>query len=80
MKKLIAVSAFLTVAAFAGADEIIAENDVSFQSFDTNLDGVISLLEGSSNEELLASFTKLDIDEDGLLSEDEFAGFSGALN
>jgi Ca2+-binding EF-hand superfamily protein len=86
MKKSILLSSIVLLAAagsFAGeqiAEQQIAETDVTFQTFDLNTDGFISMEEAASEEVLMSQFTILDNDEDGLLSEAEFSNLAETTN
>ena len=47
-------------------------------SLDTNKDGKVSLNEASANDALFVAFKKLDADRDGMLTQAEFAAWSGS--
>jgi hypothetical protein len=51
-------------------------NNITFENIDTDLDGVITEAEAESNETLENVFTKLDLDQNGDLSEAEFKQFA----
>lgn len=74
MKKSLVLASFaVTAAGFCLANE-----EVSFASFDADTDGLLTIEEASANEALLESFTALDANADGMLSEEEFAQFTMA--
>lgn len=59
----------LSVACLAQAGEL------TFESVDTDKNGFISVSEADSHAALKEQFKKLDADEDGQLSKEEFAGY-----
>ena len=61
--------AVCSLAFFAQADAL------TFESVDTDKNGFISMSEADSHAALKEQFKKLDADEDGQLSKEEFAGF-----
>ncbi len=67
--KIFAVCA-LSVAFVAQASEL------TFDTVDADDNGYISVAEADSYEALKEQFKKLDADEDGRLSEEEFKGFA----
>ncbi|MDX1342588.1 MAG: hypothetical protein R3227_09550 [Reinekea sp.] len=72
MNKYILITAIGAVYTTAFAADMSAA-DLKFDTIDANLDGVISLEEATPFADLVASFTALDLDADGQLSEVEFA-------
>lgn len=62
-----AAGAALSLSAFA--------QTVTFESLDANKDGLISVQEASSNDDLFTAFKSLDKDKDGALSKEEFAAY-----
>ncbi|WP_040556693.1 hypothetical protein [Reinekea blandensis] len=73
MKKTLLTAAIMTTATLA-----IAEDALEFSAVDADSNGLISMEEAAVNEALLDSFSALDLDVDGNLTEDEFAAFTVA--
>ncbi|MEI5637936.1 MULTISPECIES: EF-hand domain-containing protein [unclassified Pseudoalteromonas] len=66
-----AVSALLALASLG------AHATSTFDQYDSDGDGYISLSESKANPKLMAQFKDLDADQDGQLSPEEFAQFKG---
>ncbi|MGS0537141.1 EF-hand domain-containing protein [Pseudoalteromonas sp. SaAl2] len=62
-----------TLAILALATSSAAFAAVSFDTFDTDGDGVISQKEASVNAQLVEIFSALDTDQNGELSKEEFS-------
>ncbi|MDN3380502.1 MULTISPECIES: EF-hand domain-containing protein [unclassified Pseudoalteromonas] len=62
-----------TLAIIALASSSAAFAAVSFDTFDTDGDGVISQKEASVNAQLVEIFSALDTDQNGELSKEEFS-------
>ncbi|MCQ8880077.1 EF-hand domain-containing protein [Pseudoalteromonas shioyasakiensis] len=62
-----------TLAIIALATSSAAFAAVSFDTFDTDGDGVISQKEASVNAQLVEIFSALDTDQNGELSKEEFS-------
>ena len=89
MNKILMLAAVsITFSSFTFADEAnsvtetaaieteqVVESTMNFQSFDTDLDGLISPVEALAKEALTLAFDDLDIDLDGNLSEEEYSKF-----
>lgn len=65
------INTALAIIALAASSTAFAA--VSFDTFDTNGDGVISQKEASVNAQLVEIFSDLDTDGNGELSKEEFA-------
>ncbi|MCF7502123.1 MULTISPECIES: EF-hand domain-containing protein [Pseudoalteromonas] len=66
------INTTLAILALATSSAAFAQG-VSFSTFDTNSDGVISKEEASANVQLEKLFPELDTDGNGELSKEEFA-------
>ncbi|WMN61719.1 crotonobetainyl-CoA--carnitine CoA-transferase (plasmid) [Pseudoalteromonas xiamenensis] len=69
ISNIAALTSALLVSAVALASE------VDFQSLDKDANGMLSASEAGENPTLAAQFKILDVDQDGQLSESEFANF-----
>jgi hypothetical protein len=69
ISNIAALTSALLVSAVALASE------VDFQSLDKDANGMLSTTEAGENPTLAAQFKILDVDQDGQLSESEFANF-----
>jgi len=89
MNKTLILALTIAFSSFASANETspvdlttsveglkTAAVETSFETYDVDQDGLISLNEAATNEALSIAFTTLDIDQNGDLSEDEFSNFS----
>lgn len=76
MNKLLTVAFAIAFSSVVSANEA-AVVKTSFQSIDTDQNGVISPAEASDNKTLSLAFAKLDTDSDGTLSETEYSKFNG---
>ncbi|MBE0377078.1 MULTISPECIES: EF-hand domain-containing protein [Pseudoalteromonas] len=65
------INTALAIIALAASSTAFAA--VSFDTFDTDGDGVISQKEASVNAQLVEIFSDLDTDSNGELSKEEFA-------
>ena len=80
-KALMLAVTTIAFSSFASASDTIVvpsaaiDVEANFQAIDTNLDGVISLIEAENQEKLLAAFPDLDLDQTGDLNEEEFNKF-----
>jgi len=88
MNKTLILALTIAFSSFASANETAPVNlttsvetletaavETSFEAFDVDQDGLISLNEASTNEALSIAFSTLDIDQNGDLTEDEFSKF-----
>ena len=71
MKKTMLLTTVLVAGSFA-----IAEDTLEFTAVDTDSNGLITMAEAVVDEALLDSFTSLDLDHDGKLTEEEFAAYT----
>ncbi|MFC0119081.1 EF-hand domain-containing protein [Pseudoalteromonas xiamenensis] len=69
ISNIAALTSALLVSAVALASE------VDFQSLDKDANSMLSTTEADENPTLAAQFKILDVDQDGQLSESEFANF-----
>ena len=80
MNKTLFIAFSIAFSSVAAANEAAVpvpapEVEITFQSIDTNADGVISLTEVSDKEDLLLAFAELDLDKNGDLTEIEYNKF-----
>lgn len=79
MNKILILALTIAFSSMASANETVVidemkgtDMETTFESIDTDADGVISMEEVSEHEVLQLAFEELDTDEDGSISEEEY--------